>query len=336
MKDFPRRPADLTTAWLGSVLGVDLVKLTVGPIGQDRGNLGEIVRIDLNQGTHQEGPTSVVAKFAANRDEAMAAAHRSGLFEREVRFYEHLAPLLGPLAPRCYEFAYDPSTAQFVLVLEDLSRGTEQLDSVTGIGPTLAERALSSLADLHSRGTALVDQHSWLQPMTYEPRIDNLRLLIEAGWPQLVAWCDDFLDPAAGERLGDAIESTVNELSRLPQTIVHGDAKPDNMALRSSTGDDLDVVLLDWQAVGSGPPSWDVAYCLLLSLTTEDRRAHETQLLADYPMSLDGLDQSFLMGLVVAAALPALGDASNPHLKPLAVTIAERTIAALADHNVEI
>jgi len=42
------------------------------------------------------------------------------------------------------------------------------------------------------------------------------------------------------------------------------------------------------------------------------------------------------MGLVVAAALPALGDPTNPRLEQLVRVTAERSVAALSDVGVQI
>ena len=164
MQDFPRRAVDLTPEWLGATLGLDLVGFTLTPLGEERGNLGEIVRVDLEYDVDRADetlrPSSVVAKFAADRAGSLAAAHRSGLFAREIQFYEHVAPGLGSLVPRCFAESYDPITSHFVLLLEDLSTDGGELDVVSGVGPVMTDRVLSSLATLHTRGRALADQFS--------------------------------------------------------------------------------------------------------------------------------------------------------------------------------
>jgi hypothetical protein len=48
------------------------------------------------------------------------------------------------------------------------------------------------------------------------------------------------------------------------------------------------AVLLDWQGVGSGRGTIDLAYFLATSLTTQDRRAHERDLVRHYHEALVG------------------------------------------------
>lgn len=329
--DFPQHPQELGADWLSAKLGFTVTDFDLHVIGEGRGNLGEIVRIDFG-----DRHPRIVAKFAADRADALAAARRTGLFEREIRFYNELSAIIHVPTPACHFGAYDSRTGSFVLLLEDVESDGE-LDSIEGIGPEATAAVLDSLAKLHGRGFDLGPEHTWLQPMTFQPRLDNLRLLIAAGWPALAAMCDDFLDPAIGTHLADRIEHIMRRLASRPQTIVHGDAKPDNMKIRTDPSTAApEVVLLDWQAVGTGPPAWDIAYTLVQCLTSADRRAHQDELLASYPHDLTGLDDAFWMGLVVAAALPVIGDPSEPRVAQLARMTAERTVIALDDHGIAI
>ena len=60
-----------------------------------------------------------------------------------------------------------------------------------------------------------------------------------------------------------------------PQTLIHGDVRLHNMGL---TDDQL--VLLDWEVVGSGPPAMDFAWYLIISASRID--ATREQVIDDY------------------------------------------------------
>lgn len=62
---------------------------------------------------------------------------------------------------------------------------------------------------------------------------------------------------------------------------MHGDAHPGNMYFHGGKAG-----LLDWQAVRRGHPSRELAYTLITSLTPEDRRASQRELLDDYRRAL--------------------------------------------------
>ena len=62
--------------------------------------------------------------------------------------------------------------------------------------------------------------------------------------------------------------------------VVHGDYRLDNLLF--PTDDPSGVAAVDWQTVGLGPPARDLAYFLATSLSPEDRRRYEADLLATY------------------------------------------------------
>ncbi len=122
---FPTCPDELNSEWLSSALGRSVKNFETRPIGGGKGNLGDLVLVSLENGEQ------VVAKFAANRQEALSAAKRSGLFEREIKFYHELAPKLDLRLPKLFASAYDPSSAYFVMLLEYLEPIKES-DSISG------------------------------------------------------------------------------------------------------------------------------------------------------------------------------------------------------------
>lgn len=64
-----------------------------------------------------------------------------------------------------------------------------------------------------------------------------------------------------------------------PFAVVHGDYRLDNLMFAP---DDADVVAVDWQTLAVAPPARDLAYFLGTSLSTDDRRAREHDLVTSY------------------------------------------------------
>src|SRR5258708_33807704 len=97
----PRGPADLTAPWLANALGSD----TVADFSTERigtGQLSESHRVALRYGAPEPAaPASVVLKVAAADERSRQTGVALGLYEREVRFYAELAPLLSGPVPAC-------------------------------------------------------------------------------------------------------------------------------------------------------------------------------------------------------------------------------------------
>jgi Ser/Thr protein kinase RdoA (MazF antagonist) len=94
-------------------------------------------------------------------------------------------------------------------------------------------------------------QASWKQPQETVP--ECLRLLTQVDDhipPELRSFCDEVR--ASLERIEDAAKS-------LPETVIHGDCWPGNV-VRTTDGE---VVLVDWDGAGFGPPVLDVGSLLL-------------------------------------------------------------------------
>jgi thiamine kinase-like enzyme len=315
---FPTCPDELNSEWLSNALDRSVKSFDTRPIGGGKGNLGDLVLVSLENGEQ------VVAKFAANRQEALNAAKRSGLFEREIKFYHELSPKLDLRLPKLFASAYDPSSAYFVMLLEYLEPIKES-DSISGIGVDYTRQLLAELSKLHTQGRDLVET-PWVQTMISQHRINNLTIMIEKGWPVLQEMCGELVDPLKEINLLERFLETMSYLNTLDQTIVHGDIKPDNLII-SNQG----VTIIDWQGFGTGPPSWDIAYCMCQCLTTEERRFYESELLDSYPHDLVGYKESLFFGIVIACALPLLGNSDDPRLGKLVEITAERTISAMSD-----
>ena len=84
-----------------------------------------------------------------------------------------------------------------------------------------------------------------------------------------------------GRFIADNYRAVAALIDTAPHTVMHGDAHPGNMYFCGGKAG-----LLDWQAVRRGHPARELAYTLITSLTPEDRRATQRDLLDDYRRAL--------------------------------------------------
>lgn len=341
---FPIAAHELDERFLSDALATTVTSFTTNRIGADRGMLGEIFVVEM---TTDAGSRSIVAKFAADREQALATARQGRTNERELRFYDELLPQTPVAAPACHGTWYDPDTAHFCL-LQDLVDTDTGVDQVAGLSADQASLVVAELAHLHARwwqNPSVLDL-DWLPRLDSPGRTSNLHRLVQAGWGPL---CDvmggEFTDAERrlGDRFADRLVHHLGVVAELPSTLIHSDLRADNL-LFSPDGDT--VSLVDWQGCGVGPPSFDLAYLLSSSLPVDVRRAHEDELLQQYRLALAdqgvelstdqvrvGYAESMHYGLAIACALPVISDPGEPRVAELARTVARRSIEALRDHG---
>ena len=174
MGTFPRDPASVTAPWLSEVLGAQVRGCRLEQIGIGVGLLGRLFRVHLNAGP--EVPTSVVVKLPMlDTTVRTALCEDLELYRSEVGFYQEIG-LADPLRPaRPYFAAFDETTHDFVLVLEDLGR-LRLADQTQGCSAADAAivTALDVWAELPPGSFGLAPR-----PYTFATRSDNLRLANE-------------------------------------------------------------------------------------------------------------------------------------------------------------
>lgn len=224
---------------------------------------------------------------------AHAAAHRmthlrNGNLWNEARLFASGVEL--PVDhPNVFKSIVDLLGLDFLLVMEDLTlRDADPRDATRPMSPEQVARGLRGLARVHSMYWGLsAETHpalDWLQ--TWEATegwqvglLKHVPIGLERGRAAL---------PPSLSNLGAAevVEywsRYVNTLANGPMTLTHGDAHIGNTYVLP----DGDVGFLDWQVVRRGRWSQDIGYFLIGSLTEEDRRNHEKDLLEIYRLALD-------------------------------------------------
>lgn len=302
---------------IGEDAEIDSVSSVV--LGTGEGFAGDLARLTVTyrRGT---GPATMVAKIPTSIVDNRRGSEMLGVYEREIRMYQLLLPGLGLPVPRLYYADVDPNpewekqmeavrraeklpiwflrflawilrrfvkpeARLSVLILEDLD-GAEIGDQVSGTSVERVGAVLDVAARMHARtwGERLPEPGPWLQSGGIAPK------LFQASY---LGMHKAFLK-GAGKRVSAHMRALLDRLRRdglergrrihteLPQCLVHGDLRLDNVFF---AGDDVRA-LIDWQLTRTGPAVVDVAYFIAGSLGDEVDEDVITELLIRYHTGL--------------------------------------------------
>ncbi len=348
MASFPVDPWSVTPAWLSEVLRVGVRDCQLEQIGIGVGLLGRLYRayLDGEPGV----PRSVVVKLPNFDTRARAAVCQDlELYLREARFYQEIG-VANPLRPaRPYFAAFDQTTHDFVLVLEDLGR-LRVADQIVGCAAADAETVIDAIGCHHAywwesqRFAAL----PWLKTFSSPAFSAALAANFEASWPRFLEGVGADLSPALrafGERFPALVPWFLQEVARPPRTFLHGDLRLDQLFF-AVEADDPAVTALDWQITSKGRGAYDVAYFLSQSLTTETRRSCEGRLIERYAAGLaergidyprDELWRDYRLTTAWCFAYPVIAagrlDLANDRQLQLLHSILDRAAMAIEDHD---
>ncbi len=280
MSSLPSHPTHITPAWLNEALaerykGVDVASVDVTEIKE---GTNSNARIRLTYRESVGLPASMFLKLPPLDEARRAAVNRTGMGRREALFYLHLADEVEMRVPSVYVARFDEASGAFVLLLEDLeATGCSLPDPTAGITPEHAFAAMSDFAALH------------VQFETEERR------RTKAHWVELNRGGGDYGTKMLEYGLAHHREKLSDEfaaISRLyidhqfavekawaagPITVLQGDGHLGNLFVdRDRPG------FLDWGIIHLGTPIRDVGYFIAMSLSPENRRAHERALLERY------------------------------------------------------
>jgi aminoglycoside phosphotransferase (APT) family kinase protein len=203
----------------------------------------------------------------------------TGTSASEAHFFNELRPqLAGIEAPLGFHSAVD-RRFRSVHLLEDLA-GRGACFDVPDLRVTRAqaEGAVALLARLH-RTFAGRPRPEWLR--TYPDWWTAASGIADVRAPT-IRYFDGDLAPAElrgrGAEAWEAFVRSVDLHRTLPATVIHADTHPNNWYRLPDGG----LGLLDWQCVGHGHWSLDLAYALTTLLVPADRRAWERELIGLY------------------------------------------------------
>ena len=347
----PQNIAEIDPEWMSNLLHQSISELTVRQIGQGVGIMGDIYQVGLRYETEiPDGPSSVVVKLPSCFEENRAQGVALGMFEAEVRFYNELADQVAVGLPQIFKAEIASGTADFVIVMEDLS-DLQMVDQAVGMTADQATTAVNILAHVHAVwwGRAQDVSMAWIPDMV-GPRIE----FVDQALAQMLPVFLDGFGPAlpdGGREIYERFTGNylkVNQVlaERSPWTLVHQDFRVENLLFGEAGSDRM--VVLDWQGIGRGPGAYDLGYLLGGSMVPELRRDHESELLASYHQQLNRLGVtdysaeqlaedyalSQLQGGLATAMFVGGGmDLSNERGRELATTMATRHVMAALDHD---
>ena len=351
MPDIPKTFDDVTAHWLSEVLSLDVASISSTRIGEGVGLMGDIHRVDLTyKDQRNDHPSSVVVKLPSSFEENREQGVALGMFEAEVRFYSELGEQTGTGLPEIYFASIESGTADFVIVMEDLSN-LVMVDQSAGMSFDQASAAVKVLANIHAVWWDKVktEELEWIPSMVV-PRIEYVDQVLPQIYPIFAQTFAAGL-PEGGAALTEEFSRSYLSLNkklaeRAPWTLAHQDYRVENMLFGDLKKDQ--VVVIDWQGIGRGPGSYDLAYLLGGSMDTDLRRTHEKELVASYQAQLadNGVagysyertweDYRFahlLGGLATSIFAGGTLDLSNERGVELITMMANRHVTAALDHG---
>ncbi len=288
----PTQTKDIDATWLNGRLAERAEVGTIAEVvhesmGEGVGILGELSRLHLRYAPGETGPATMIAKCQSMFPENIGLCQAMGFYVREVSFYQQLAGGLGLRVPSPYVAEIDPAGVPFVLVLEDVT-GARLVDQLEGASRADCETVLTALAALHADfwESPKLDSLDWL-PAWNNDAYKGAQALGVANWDAFVAnWSAKVSDRVLGwvgaltPRYADMLDWWVTQGNA---TFAHVDSRLENFLFDVATEQ---VTVLDFQLSTRHVGAYDVSYFLAQSVSTDNRRAWEHDLLDHYHAAL--------------------------------------------------
>lgn len=209
------------------------------------------------------------------------------MYLNEVRFYREIRPQLSIEAPQCFGSLFDEKRRSFGVLMEDLAlRGARFPNALGGVRVEELRGLVETLAALHARfweSPALHSRLGWLAtPLSggMYPVFQALGLDLVRNQVQTNPYKAALIEPLGKtvDELWSALWKAQEILATGPQTLLHGDPHIANTYLLPEGPGGF----LDWQLVVKGRWAHDLTYLMITGLSTDERRAHERELIALY------------------------------------------------------
>lgn len=337
--DIPIGIDGLSPAWLSAALeGVPVTDVRAERIAQDSGFSSLLYRLHLT--ADDAVPATMVVKLPA-QSEARAAMELLGGYRRELAFYQYVAGRAPIATPRVYAARMAADSADFVLLLEDLSEW-DNADHLAGLQMNQARLCIDQLAGLHAWSCDTANR----DVLKHFPSLDTAivrDLLLPAfalGW-QVYREHSAVEVPASVARFADGFADRVTvALPALAERnmLLHGDIRADNLFF---DGDRMKVVDFQFAARGSGAA--DIAYLVTQGLPIEEREGQDEALVRHYLARLaesgvtdyafDEAWRHYRFSAVYLMLLPVITlngwDSLPERSRQLCLTLTDRAVAAI-------
>ena len=286
--ELPVAYEDLTPEWLTAALCKDIAGAYVESFQIEWSDNGTSNRCRLALAYNDVGrsaglPIALFCKSSQGLANRILLGMSGGAFS-EVTFYNKFRPHLEIEAPICYFAHLDAESFNSIVMLDDLShRATEFCSHHTRMPRERAESQIRLLAALHGQSyckpqvlSALKTIPNWtdylLNTESYglKEGANNGFLAAEAVIPARLYRRHEEVWPKT-------LESALRHRN-LPLTLSHGDVHLKNWYITGRG----EMGLSDWQCATHGHWGRDLAYTIGSSLSVEDRRAWERELIEMY------------------------------------------------------
>jgi hypothetical protein len=298
LDEVPASGDALTTEWLTCALcrGVDGAAVTGVDVvgGSDGTSSRRALRIAYNPaGTTAGLPERVFVKSSANLGSRVLLG-LTGIISGETTFFNELRPLVDLRSPNGYFAASDPRSCRSIVMMEDLSTcGWTFPDPMQDrITEDDARDMVDQLATYHAAfwngGAARESLARMASSQLFQERL-NRRAMFSRRFHVGLERSASVLPTSLVQRSDQIWPAFMRSLElnvHGPQTLLHQDLHQGNW-LRDP---DRRIGLYDWQCVARGGWALDVAYALVATLETEDRRAWERGLIEQYVGALRDRD----------------------------------------------
>jgi hypothetical protein len=273
---------EVTAQWMSDATGWGVTALRNEIIGVGVGVASAVYRSHL---TGSGCPKSVIVKLPALDPNAVFTSAVLRMYIREVKFFKTLAKDVPFRISKSYYGEVNEETSQFAMVVEDLG-SLRIVDQVKGMAIDDARRAIDGLAGMHAKWWGKADALAAdgttisLGDPIYPAVVP---LVFAEGWEKCtkeIKMPDSIMQ--VGPRFGGAVAPLLSSLAQGPNTLAHGDYRADNIMF----GDNNELVVLDFQLIGTGIGAYDLAYFVTQSLTADDASKYEREL---FDRWIDGL-----------------------------------------------
>jgi hypothetical protein len=291
MPAVPATLAEITPDWLTATLserlpGTVVADAEVAPLHDIANYNGTLARVRLKYASQGgDAPDSLVAKLVPENERMLHLGTSLGVYRREAALYSVVGPATGVRLPNLFGFSEDTESGISALLLEDLSR-LRTGDQYIGFTLAEAEAALVQFARQHATwwDRPELGTFAWLPAWNEPAMIEFAATAYAQIWPACAAAFEDILPAEAvalGGRLADILGDLMNDAAVPPVTLVHGDARHENLMF-DPADESAAPYVIDWQLTARGRGVMDVAYYLTQSGPAELAAAHERALVERY------------------------------------------------------
>ena len=288
--DVPCTPYAVTPEWLTAVLCSKVPGAVVTHVEVKPASAGTHERHQLKVSYNEEGrraglPVSIFTKSLPSIVTRMIGGF-NGTARVEGSFFTQIRPQLEIEAPLCYHSAYDRRTFAAIHLLEDLvaTKSATFCNHKTYVTRAMADDMIDLLAALHGRfygDPTLAERYRWLASYPRWFTIGAAKMGTEYYTRKAFDAAAHVIPEEVMARRDDVWPATMRALAlhdSEPQGLIHSDVHIGNW-YRTGAGQ---MGLCDWQCLSRGHWSRDFAYAVTASLTPDNRRSWERELLARY------------------------------------------------------